>query len=131
MWLNIKCLCHIRRSESKSIFGTNDVICRVIWPHLSFRPYQFSIFGDVGGWQPSSSQSGNMSFKVMSESWRRKWHHGFFYFKCGGHRWRLHSRSPFDYRTSHQFYNLTLGKVVFFLANFGAFVQCFRTSING
>ena len=45
-------MCYIRRSESTSIFGTNDVIFRVIWRHLSFRPYQFSLFDDVGGWQP-------------------------------------------------------------------------------
>ena len=29
-----------------------------------------------------------------------------------------------------QFHNLTLGKVFLFLANCGAFVQCFRTGIN-
>ena len=37
------------RSESTNIFGTNDVICRVIWCHLSFLTYHFSIFDDVGG----------------------------------------------------------------------------------
>ena len=42
-------MCYIRRSESTSIFGPNDVICRVIRRHLSFLPYQFSIFDDVGG----------------------------------------------------------------------------------
>ena len=45
-------MCHIHRSESTSIFGTNDVICREIWLHLWFLPYQFSIFDDVGSWQP-------------------------------------------------------------------------------
>ena len=44
--------CDLRRSKSKSIFGTNDVICRAIWRHLSLYPHQFSIFDDVGGWQP-------------------------------------------------------------------------------
>ena len=44
---------YIRQSESTSIFGTNDVIiCCAIWHHLSFLPYQFWIFDDVGGWQP-------------------------------------------------------------------------------
>ena len=43
---------YLCRSESTCIFGTNDVICHAIWRHLSFRPYQFSIFDDVGGWQP-------------------------------------------------------------------------------
>ena len=37
------------RSESLSIFCTNDVMCRVLWRHLSFIPYQFSIFEDFGG----------------------------------------------------------------------------------
>ena len=32
--------------------GTNDVICRVIWCHLLFLSYQFSIFDEIGGWQP-------------------------------------------------------------------------------
>ena len=45
-------MCHIHRSESTSIFGTNNVICREIWLHLWFLPYQFSIFDDVGSWQP-------------------------------------------------------------------------------
>ena len=45
-------MCHIRRSESTSIFGTNDVISREIWLHLWFLPCQFSIFDDVGSWQP-------------------------------------------------------------------------------
>ena len=45
-------MCDIRQSKSKSIFGTNDIICRAIWRHLSFLPYQFLIFDDVGGWQP-------------------------------------------------------------------------------
>lgn len=35
-----------------------------------------------------------------------------------------------DYRTLHQLYQLTLQKVVFFLANCGGFVQCFRTGIS-
>ena len=52
MWLNMF-ICYIRRSESTSIFGTNDVICRAIWPYLTSLPYQFSIiFDDVGSWQP-------------------------------------------------------------------------------
>ena len=45
-------MCHICQSESMSIFGTNDIICREIWLHLWFLPYQFSIFDDVGSWQP-------------------------------------------------------------------------------
>ena len=45
-------MCYKRWSESTSIFGTNDIICRAIWCHLSLLPYQFSIFDDVGGWQP-------------------------------------------------------------------------------
>ena len=47
---------HIRRSESTSIFSTNDIICRVIWPHLSFLPYQLSIFDDVGVDSPAVGQ---------------------------------------------------------------------------
>ena len=43
---------YLRRSESMSIFGTNDVICRAIWRCLTSLPYQFSIFDDVVGWQP-------------------------------------------------------------------------------
>ena len=27
-------------------------MCCALWRHLSFLPYQFSIFKDVGGWQP-------------------------------------------------------------------------------
>ena len=38
--------------NSMSVFGTNNVTCRAIWCHLSFIPYQFSIFVNVGGWQP-------------------------------------------------------------------------------
>ena len=45
-------MCYIRRSESASIFGTNEVICRAIWRHLSSFAYQFSIFDDLGSWQP-------------------------------------------------------------------------------
>ena len=47
-------MCVLCQLESTSIFGTNDVICRVILRHLSFfpSPYEFSIFGAVGGWQP-------------------------------------------------------------------------------
>ena len=41
-------MCYIRQSESTSIFGTNDVICRAVWRHLSFLPFQFAIFNDVG-----------------------------------------------------------------------------------
>ena len=44
-------MCYIRQWESTSIFGTNDVICCAIWRHLTFLPYQFSIFDDMGGWQ--------------------------------------------------------------------------------
>ena len=43
---------YLRRSESMSIFGTNDVICRAIWRCLTSLPYQFSMFDDVVGWQP-------------------------------------------------------------------------------
>ena len=43
---------YLRRSESMSIIGTNDVICRAIWRCLTSLPYQFSIFDDVVGWQP-------------------------------------------------------------------------------
>ena len=34
-------MCHIRirRSESTNIFGTNDAICHVIWPQLSYLNY--------------------------------------------------------------------------------------------
>ena len=42
-------MCYICWSESTKIFCTNDFICRAIWRHLSFLPYQFSIFYDVGG----------------------------------------------------------------------------------
>ena len=45
-------MCYLRRSESASICGTNEVICRAIWRHLSSLPYQFSIFGDLRSWQP-------------------------------------------------------------------------------
>ena len=48
-------MCYIRWSESTSIFGSSDVICRAIWRHLSFLPFEFSIillFDDVGRWQP-------------------------------------------------------------------------------
>ena len=38
--------------ESIRILWTNDVISRATWRNLSFLPYQFSIFDDVGGWQP-------------------------------------------------------------------------------
>lgn len=43
-----------RRSESTSVFSTNDVMCRALWRHLSSLPYKLSIFVDVGGWQPYS-----------------------------------------------------------------------------
>ena len=56
-------MCNLRRLETTSIFGTNDVICHVIWRNLSFLPYQLSIFDDVGGWQPCSrSGSGTVMF---------------------------------------------------------------------
>ena len=42
-------MCYICRTESTSIFGPNEVIYRAIWHHLSFLPYQFSIFDDGGG----------------------------------------------------------------------------------
>ena len=45
-------MCYRRWLESTCIFGTNDVICLLlmsIWHYLSFLPYQFSIFDDVGG----------------------------------------------------------------------------------
>ena len=42
-------MCYRRWLESTCIFGTNDVICCAIWHYLSFLPYQFSIFDDVGG----------------------------------------------------------------------------------
>ena len=38
--------------ESTSIFCTNDVMCHTLWCHLSPLSYQFSIFEDMGGWQP-------------------------------------------------------------------------------
>ena len=41
--------CYTCWSESTNIFGTNDVICRAIWCHLSFLTHHFSIFDDVGG----------------------------------------------------------------------------------
>ena len=34
------------------LFCANGVICWTLWRHLSSLPYQFSIFKDVGGWQP-------------------------------------------------------------------------------
>ena len=38
------------------VFGafvfTNGVTCPALWRHLSSHPRQFSIFEDVGGWQP-------------------------------------------------------------------------------
>ena len=40
---------YIYRLESTNIFCTNDFICHAIWHHLSFFPYQFSIFDAVGG----------------------------------------------------------------------------------
>ena len=45
-------MCYLSRSEPTSIFGTNDVLCRVIWRHLTAPAKQFLIFDDVGGWQP-------------------------------------------------------------------------------
>ena len=45
-------MCYIHQSESTSILGTNDIICGAIWRHLSLLPCQFSIFDDMGGWQP-------------------------------------------------------------------------------
>ena len=33
-------------------FFTNDVMCHALWCHLSSLPYQFSIFENMGGWQP-------------------------------------------------------------------------------
>ena len=33
-------------------FCTNDVMFRALWRHLISLPCQFSIFEDVGGWQP-------------------------------------------------------------------------------
>ena len=39
---------YIRRLESTSISGTNDTICCAIRCCISFLPYQFSIFDDVG-----------------------------------------------------------------------------------
>ena len=35
-----------------TFFSTNDVTHRALWRHLSSLPHQFSIFEDVGGWQP-------------------------------------------------------------------------------
>ena len=43
------CYIYIYRLESTNIFCTNDFICRAILCHLSFLPYQFSIFDAVGG----------------------------------------------------------------------------------
>ena len=43
---------HSWRLEWTSIFCTSDVMCRALWHHLSPLPFQFSIFEDVGGWQP-------------------------------------------------------------------------------
>ena len=45
-------MCYIRWLKSTNFFCTNDFICRAIWLHLSFFPYQCSIFHNVGGWQP-------------------------------------------------------------------------------
>ena len=36
-------MCDLCRLESTSIFGTNDVICRVTWCHLSFLPQSLRI----------------------------------------------------------------------------------------
>ena len=33
-------------------FCTNDIMFHALWHHLSPLPYQFTIFEDVGGWQP-------------------------------------------------------------------------------
>lgn len=38
--------------ESTSIFCTNDVMWHRLWCHLQSLPYQFSVFKDMGGWQP-------------------------------------------------------------------------------
>ena len=37
---------------ARFFFFTNDVTRRALWCHLSSHPRQFSIFEDVGGWQP-------------------------------------------------------------------------------
>ena len=47
--------CKFMTIGSTCIFCTNDVIYRVIWHHLSSLSYQFSIFEDMGGWQPWSN----------------------------------------------------------------------------
>ena len=39
-------------SKWTSKFCTNDITCHALWCYLSSLPYQFSIFEDVGGWQP-------------------------------------------------------------------------------
>ena len=46
--------------ESTNFFCTNDFICRAIWRHLSFLPYQCSILliDNVEGWQSYPAISG-------------------------------------------------------------------------
>ena len=65
-------------------FGTNDIICCVIWCHLSFLPHQFSIFDDVGGWEPCiHSKAGILNMNCFcaiyvarnQRALWHKWHH--------------------------------------------------------
>ena len=89
--------------------------------------------------QSSSSQSG-MSSKGMSESWRNKWHRGFFCFKClnvlNVRFWWTLPKTLFKISKMttepHISFTIYFGeRFIFFVANCGTFVQCFRTDING
>ena len=68
VWLNVNCFMgYIHWSESTSIFRSNFVMCHMIWRHLSSLLYQFSIFEDMGDWQPwnlDNSNSGNSNFPL-------------------------------------------------------------------
>ena len=73
-------MCYTCWSESTNIFGTNDVICRAIWCHLSFLTHHFSIFDDVGGGGGGGETPDHVTLKLlptrkvcscmMSSNWR-------------------------------------------------------------
>ena len=72
VWLNMNCFMgYIHWTESTSIFCSNDVMCRAIWRHLSSLPYQFSIFEDMGDWQPWNLDNLNSDNSNFPLTWTK------------------------------------------------------------
>ena len=57
-------IANLWRSESTGVFCTHDVMCHVLWHHLSSLCYQFSIFED--GWQPCRSHRRGSKHKELA-----------------------------------------------------------------